>query len=178
MYAKAVKINAVPRITADANYLLGESQYRNGQYDQAERSLNKMLLSSYSKTSPYAADARYTFGYILMKKKRYDEALEIFEELNKMLENGSSEKNSAMRCDVWGRLGDCQYVQSHFKEAIGMYDKVINAGGKDADYATYQKALACGAQGKNEEKLTYLKKLIILSADQVYNRHRRCLKNT
>lgn len=156
MYAKAVKINAVPRITADANYLLGESQYRNGQYDQAERSLNKMLLSSYSKTSPYAADARYTFGYILMKKKRYDEALEIFEELNKMLENGSGEKNSAMRCDVWGRLGDCQYVQSHFKEAIGMYDKVINAGGKDADYATYQKALACGAQGKNEEKLTYL----------------------
>lgn len=156
MYAKAVKINAVPRITADANYLLGEAQYRNGQLEQAERSLNKLLLSSYSKTSPYAADARYTFGYIQMKKKRYDEARETFSELDKMLENGSGEKNTAMRCDVWNRLGDCEYVQSHFKEAIRLYDKVINATGKDADHATYQKALAYGALGDNNQKITNL----------------------
>jgi tetratricopeptide (TPR) repeat protein len=158
LYAKAVQINAVPRITADANYLLGEAQYRNGQLDLAERSLNKMLLSSYSKTSPYASDARYTFGYIQMKKRRYDEAQETFVELDKMLEqsNVQTAKNSSMRCDVWNRLGDCLYVQSRFKESIGMYDKVIEAQGKDADYATYQKALAYGAQGKNSEKLTYL----------------------
>jgi tetratricopeptide (TPR) repeat protein len=158
LYAKAVQINAVPRITADANYLLGEAQYRNGQLDLAERSLNKMLLSSYSKTSPYASDARYTFGYIQMKKRRYDEAQETFVELDKMLEqsNVQTAKNSSMRCDVWNRLGDCLYVQSRFKESITMYDKVIDAKGKDADYATYQKALAYGAQGKNSEKLTYL----------------------
>ena len=156
LFAKAVKINAVPRVTADANYLLGEAQYRNGQLAQAERSLNKLLLSSYSKTSPYAADARYTFGYIQMKQKKYDEAQETFAELDKILERGSGEKNNAMHCDVWNRMGDCEYVQSHFKEAIRMYDKVIDARGKDADYATYQKALAYGAQGENSKKLTYL----------------------
>ncbi len=162
LYAKAVQINAVPRITADANYLLGESQYRNGNLDQAERSLNKLLLSSYSKTSPYALDARYTFGYILMKQKKYDEAQETFTELDRMLDqqlnqsSSQANKQSAMRCDIWNRLGDCLYVQSRFKEAIGMYTKVIDAKGKDADYATYQKALAYGAQGKNSEKLTYL----------------------
>ncbi len=156
MYAKAAKINAVPRITADANYLLGEDHYRNGNYKESERCLNKLLLSSYSKTSPYAADARYTYGYLQMRQQRYDEAQETFAELDKMLSRASSNKDRTMRCDVWNRLGDCLYVQSLFDKSITYYDKVISAEGKDADYATYQKALACGAQGKNSEKLTNL----------------------
>ncbi|MBR1765939.1 MAG: tetratricopeptide repeat protein [Bacteroidales bacterium] len=164
MYAKAVSINAVPRITADANYLLGEAQYRKGQYDQAERSMNKLLLSSFSKTSPYANDARYTYGYLLMRKKEYAEAYETFSELETRLRGASSasaggrDKEQQMSFDVWNRMGDCLYVQSRFSDAIAMYDKVIagKPAAKDADYATYQKALAYGAMGRNSEKLTYL----------------------
>ena len=156
LYAKAVKINAVPRITADANYLVGEAQYRAGDLEKAEKSLEKLLLSSFSRTSPYAADARYTYGYLRMRQKRYDEAQETFGELARMLVGKDGAKEKTMREDVWNRMGDCQYVQSHFGEAITMYDKVIAAKGKDADYATYQKALAYGAQGKNSEKLTNL----------------------
>ncbi|MBR1549981.1 MAG: tetratricopeptide repeat protein [Bacteroidales bacterium] len=161
MYAKAVKINAVPRITADANYLLGEEQYRAGQYEQAEKSMNKLLLSSYSKTSPYANDARYTYGYLQMRKKRYSEAYETFSELDSRMQmpagtaDGAS-KQKQMKNDVWNRMGDCLYVQSRFADAIKMYNKVIDAQGRDADYATYQKALSYGALGKNSEKLTYL----------------------
>ena len=156
LYAKAVKINAVPRITADANYLLGEAQYRKHDYKQAEKSLNKLLLSSYSKTSPYAADARYTYGYLLMHRKKYSEAQETFAELDKMLANGRTEKEVLMRNDTWNRLGDCLYAQSKFEPSIAQYTKVINAKAQDADYATYQKALAYGALGRNSEKLTFL----------------------
>ena len=161
MYAKAVKINAVPRITADANYLLGEEQYRAKQYEQAEKSLNKLLLSSYSKTSPYANDARYTYGYLLMRKKLYADAYETFSELDSRMQTPATtttgvKKQNQMKSDVWNRMGDCLYVQSRFSDAIKMYNKVIDAKGKDADYATYQKALAYGALGKNSDKLTYL----------------------
>ena len=156
MYEKAVRINAVPRITADANYLVGELQYRDGDIKAAERSLNKFLLSSYAGSSPYANDARYTYAYILLKQKRYDEAREAFTVLAARLQDGTSAKERAMRNDVHNRLGDCLYVQSLFPESIEEYDKVIAAGARDADYATYQKALAYGAQGKNSEKLTYL----------------------
>lgn len=156
LYAKAVQINAVPKITADANYLLGEYQYSIGQYDKANTSINKLLLSSYSKSSVYADDARYTYGYLLMRGQRYDEAQGVFEELVTRLTGAKDKKRVTMRNDVWNRLGDCHYVQSRFPESIEEYDKVIAARGKDADYATYQKALAYGAQGKNSEKLTYL----------------------
>ncbi|MGX8713323.1 MAG: tetratricopeptide repeat protein [bacterium] len=155
-YAKAVRINAVPRITADAAYLLGESRYLAHDYEQAEMNINRLLLSSFSHTSPYAVDARYTYAYLLMHGKRYDEALETLTELDGLLAYGTSDKEVAMRNDVHNRLGDCLYVKSRFPEAIAQYNKVIAADDRDADYATYQKALAYGAQGKNSEKLTYL----------------------
>ncbi|MBR6844444.1 MAG: tetratricopeptide repeat protein [Bacteroidales bacterium] len=156
MYAKAVKVNASPRITADANYLLGESQYAAEQYANAEKNIYRFLMSSYSRSSAYANNARYTYGYLLMRKKHYDEAQEFFSELSTRLKDATDRNDVMMQRDVWNRLGDCLYVQSKFEESIGQYSKVIDANGKDADYATYQKALAYGAQGKNSEKLTYL----------------------
>ncbi len=156
MYEKAVKVNAVPRITADANYLVGEWQYRNGQISAAEKSLNKLLLSSYGSTSAYANQARYTYAYVLMRQKRYDEALETLGELDKRIAKAEDKTSVMMRNDIHNRMGDCLYVNSRFAESIVQYDKVIDAKGKDADYATYQKALAYGAQGKNSDKLTYL----------------------
>ena len=155
LYEKAIKVNAVPRVTADANYLLGEWQYRNGQSREAERSINKLLLSSYANTSPYADEARYTMGYLLMKKRQYADAYETFSDLSARL-TGADRKSVAMRNDVYNRMGDCLYVQSRFAECIPMYDHVIKSNGRDADYATYQKALAFGAQGKNSDKLTNL----------------------
>ena len=156
MYSKAVQINAQPKVTADANYLLGEYQYSVGQLDKAENSLNRMLLSSYKNSSAYANQARYTYGYLLMRRARYYEAQAVFEELDRRLTGCSEKQEVMMQRDVWNRLGDCLYVQSLFPESIVQYDKVIAARGKDADYATYQKALAFGAQGKNSDKLTYL----------------------
>ncbi len=156
LYEKAVKINAVPRITADANYLLGEWQYRQGQTSAAEKSLNKLLLSSFANSSPYALPARYTYAYLLMRQKRYDEAYDAFSELDSRIAQPKDKQQRMMKDDAHNRLGDCLYVQSRFAESIVQYDKVIAANGRDADYATYQKALAYGAQGKNSEKLTYL----------------------
>lgn len=165
LFEKAVKINAVPRITADANYLLGEELYRNGRTAEAERCLNRFLLSSYAKSSPYAVDARYTYAYIQMKKKHYGDAFETFTELNGLLRGATDSKRVAMRNDVHNRMGDCYYVQSRFPEAITQYDKVIAAKGRDADYATFQKALSYGAQGMNSEKLTYLNYIFEKFAD-------------
>ena len=153
---KAIKVNAMPKITAESNYLLGEERYREGQLKVAETCLNKFLLSSYAGSSAYADVARHTYAYILMRQKRYDEALETLTDLDRRLVGSKEDSKKTMAADVHCRMGDCLYVQSKFAEAIGQYDKVINAKAKDADYATYQKALCYGAQGKNSEKLANL----------------------
>ncbi len=156
LYEKAVKVNALPRMTADANYLLGEANYRAGNKTEALRHIDRFMLSSFKNTSPYANDARYTYAYLQMGQKHYADAYETFSELATRLASPTDKKETAMLNDAYNRMGDCLYVQSRFAESITYYDKVIKGNGRDADYATYQKALAYGAQGHNSEKLTYL----------------------
>ena len=152
-FKKAVRLNVDPKITADANYLLGESSYRVGDYATAQRSLDRFLLSSNAKKSSYYAQGLYTQGYLYMKNQHYGEAEDCFK---KYVECQSTKLDNHQAYDVFNRLGDCRYVQSAFSESIPYYDRVINAKDKDADYATYQKAMAYGAMGRVSDKLNNL----------------------
>lgn len=152
-FDKGVKINAVPRMTADASYLSGEASYRLGRFTAADKSITRFINSSYSRSSAYAVPARYTYGYLKMKQKRYDEAQDAFEQVVAL--SGSGTDRSIVD-DANNRLGDCHYIGSRYDDAIRYYSKVIDGKGRDADYATYQKAMSFGAQGRNSEKLTYL----------------------
>lgn len=153
LFAKAIKLNVVPKVTTDAQYLYAESQYRMGSYPSARKAIGKFLLSSNATTSSYYPQALYTAGYLYMKDENYDDAQECFE---KYLTTSAGWNRDHQTYDVYNRLGDCRYVNRNFAGSIDYYDKVIDAKDKDADYATYQKAMAYGAIGKNPEKLTYL----------------------
>ncbi|MBO4588143.1 MAG: tetratricopeptide repeat protein [Bacteroidales bacterium] len=151
-FEKAMKINAVKEVTSDACYLYGEAQYRIGNTSNADRAIDRFLLSTPAKKSSYYPQALYTYGYICMKQKRYDDALGYFNDFC-----GQRSKVTPQQLgDVHNRMGDCAYVSTHYSEAIGYYDRVINADVNGADYATYQKALCQGAMGKREEKLATL----------------------
>ena len=152
-FEKAMKINAVREVTADACYLYGESQYRLGDVSKADKAIDRFLLSTPAKKSSYYPQALYTYGYICMKQKRYDDASGYFGDFGKV---AKSDDLRLQKGDAYNRMGDCAYIQSHFAEAIGYYDKVINADAVGADYATYQKALCQGAMGKRTDKLSTL----------------------
>ncbi len=153
LFDTAVSVNATPSITTDALYLSAESQYRLANYSRSQKLLDRFFTASSRKSSAYYPQALYTAGYVYMRRKRYNDAEEKFGEFLK-LANSNTEQKQIL--DAYNRMGDCQYVKKNFDGAIGYYDRVINAQGQDADYATYQKALCYGAQGKNVEKLNCL----------------------
>ena len=153
LFAKAIKLNVVPKVTTDAQYLYAEAQYRMGSYPSARKAIERFLLSSSATLSSYYPQGLYTAGYLYMKDENYDDAQECFE---KYLTTSAGWQRDHQTYDVYNRLGDCRYVSRNFAGSIDYYDKVIEANDKDADYATYQKAMAYGAIGKNPEKLTYL----------------------
>ena len=152
-FAKGVKINADKQTTANACYLYGEAQYRAGELMTAERSIDRFLLSTTAKSSPYYQQALYTYGYICMKQKRYDDAIGYFGDFVKA---AKGENYNRQKSDANCRMGDCAYVSTKYAEAIGHYDKVIDGEGVEADYATYQKALCYGAMGNRAQKLSTL----------------------
>jgi len=152
-FDSAVSVNATPSITTDALYLSAEAQYRLANFGRSQKLLDRFFTASSRKSSAYYPQALYTAGYVNMRNKRYDRAQEKFSEFLAMPSDAIERKQ---QLDAFNRMGDCLYVAKNFDGAIGYYDRVINAKGQDADYATYQKALCYGAQGKNVEKLNSL----------------------
>ena len=152
-FDSAVSVNATPSITTDALYLSAESQYRLANYGRSQKQLDRFFTATSRKSSVYYPQALYTAGYVYMRRKRYDLAEEKFSEFLNLTKEGGDRKQTL---DAYNRMGDCLYVKKNFDGAIGYYNRVINAQGQDADYATYQKALCYGAQGKNVEKLNSL----------------------
>lgn len=151
-FDSAVSVNATPAITTDALYLSAESQYRLANYAKSQKLLNRFFTATSRKSSVYYPQALYTAGYVYMRNKNYSLAEEKFAEF--LQQSAAADRKQTL--DAYNRMGDCLYVRKNFDGAISFYDKVITAGGQDADYATYQKALCYGAQGKQVEKLNSL----------------------
>ena len=155
-FSKAAKINALPKYTTDAYYLLAESRYRMGEFEAAGKTLDRFMVSSNATTSPYYRQALYTHGYLSMKRNNIADAADDFK-IFLRLADASIDKHQIN--DVNNRLGDCSYLDSKYADAIKYYDRVIEANDADADYATYQKALSYGAMGRYNDKLTYLNQI-------------------
>lgn len=152
-FVNAVKVNADVQKTADALYLNGEAQYRLDNFKSAKTALDKFFKNSKSRTSPYYRQALYTSGYLCIRNEQYANGADAF---SRFISMKSPAVEDQQLCDAYNRLADCQYGQKNFEAAITSYNYSISHNGKDADYATYQKALCYGAIGKNEDKLTYL----------------------
>lgn len=152
-FVKAAKVNADVQKTADALYLNGEVQYRLDNFKSAKTALDKFFKNTKARTSPYYRQALYTSGYLCMRNEQYANGADAFAHF---INSNASKVEPQQLCDAYNRLADCQYGQKDFENAITNYNYTINHHGKDADYATYQKALCYGAIGKNEDKLTYL----------------------
>ncbi|MFY0254495.1 tetratricopeptide repeat protein [Chitinophaga sp. 30R24] len=102
-----------------------------------------------------AQTASYNLGYSLLKQDRYSEALPYFENAQKS--GGPNAERIATDAAI--RSADCYYMLRQFPKALTLYDRIINNNEPGADYATYQKAVILGLQGKQNDKLALLKQL-------------------
>ncbi len=157
MFTKAIKINALQGLTAQAYYLRGESKYQLKNYEGARNDLEKFFVLDSDKQTPYYNQAAYTLGYAQLKLKEHKNSIHSF--TNYVL-NASPERDKRWIDDVNNRIADNYFVQKSFPDAIAFYDRVIKAQGIDADYALYQKGLAYGALCLYQNKIDCLNLLI------------------
>ncbi|MET6998321.1 tetratricopeptide repeat protein [Chitinophaga defluvii] len=118
-------------------------------------------LTAYLNTNPpssgeaNAQTASYNLGYSLLKKEKYTEALQHFE----AAQRASGPNAQRITNDAVLRSADCYYMLRDFPKAIALYDRIIANNEPGSDYATYQKSIVLGIQGKHGEKLNLLKQL-------------------
>ena len=154
-FDKALKYPGKPDIYTKSLFWKAESLYRLNRFPQAEVWYKKFLKRKTAADTYLYPVALYNLGYTAFNQKKYDEAINYF---NSYLKRNDISDN--MADDATLRIADSYYIMKDYEKAIGYYNKVINKGGQDSDYALYQKASCYGAQGNFNQKINTLSSLI------------------
>ena len=156
LFDKSLKYEKYNRsIRARAIYWRGEAWYRLAHYDKAKADYElfmgipgSMLLSEYNLV-------RYNLGYALFNLKDYSNSLNHF----KTFESGVTNVRPEVLADAKNRIADCYYIATNYPMAISYYDKVIEYGNLDADYAMFQKGFSLGLINDGKGKADVLASL-------------------
>lgn len=160
-----------PVYESAANFWKGELSYHLHHYEDvitySKNFLNKKShIAAVEKISPLATaqHAYLNMGYAAMELQDYIDAQSYFNDAQNSAKEGDNYSSSVAALQE----ADAVFMQKNYSKAIGLYDKIIAAGGADKDYATYQKSILLGLQGKNNEKINLLLTLTKGNPPSVY----------
>ncbi|MEN8157453.1 MAG: tetratricopeptide repeat protein [Bacteroidota bacterium] len=145
-----------PVIASRTYFWLGEAAYRTGDKRTAGIYFNQFLKDGQSHLQEEYAMCHYSMGYLHFDDKDYNASLDWFRKYLEM-ESGKSSANIADACN---RMADCYFMQKNYARAIEYYDRSIESGRADVDYAMFQKAFTLGLLDRTLEKVEVLNQLI------------------
>ncbi|MBY0478519.1 MAG: tetratricopeptide repeat protein [Chitinophagaceae bacterium] len=145
-------------VLALTNYWKGEIAYRNDRLDDAIRYYDLFLQSGNPGMGEATVkEANYNLGYCYLRKESFIVAQGFFQKAV-----GRVALNSApVDQDAYIRLADCYYMQKNYRQALSMYQQVLDYSWISADYALYQKAMLTGINNSKTkiEQLSTLQRL-------------------
>lgn len=136
----------------------GEIAYRNGRIDDAVNYYTKFIQSGSSGSGEATPkEANYNLGYCYLRKENFNLALGFFQKVvNKVVLS-----SPPVDQDAYIRQADCYFMQRNYKQAVAMYQQVLDYSWRNADYALYQKAMINGITNSKAkiEQLNTLQRL-------------------
>ncbi len=150
-FDKSLKEPRDAGFTARATFWKAESDYQLSNFNEAVVGFRQFQQLPQNQSTPEAKNSSYNLAYTHFKMKNYGEAITAFQ---RFLSQPGIDK--ARQKDANLRLGDSFFVSSQYWPAMEAYNKVIAAGGTDADYAAFQKAISYGFVDRTETKLSEL----------------------
>jgi len=132
----------------DANFRLGKSELAVPDYKKFQSVQGAARLKEYPISN-------YNIGYNYFNKEQYELAIPWFLRYFE----GKTDAGSPLYTDAYNRLGDCNFADSRYSEAIENYQKAYAAGSLDSDYSLFQKAFCHGLMNENNLKINELDKL-------------------
>ena len=151
---EAQKIGVSPKYNALCLFWLGEISYHQGDCDKAIEYYNNYLKRAPKSEREYKM-ALYNLGYAhfsLDDMAKSQKAFEGFVWLYKTADR--------YRADAFNRLGDSQYSQRKYADAVKSYEGAVALGTVEQDYAKYQRAISLGLAGKTTAKIGALRQMV------------------
>jgi TolA-binding protein len=156
MFDKSLRYEKYNRsIRARAVYWRGEAWYRLGNYEKAKADYELFMGIQGSIVPDEYKLVRYNLGNTLYNMKDYANALSHL----KAFEEGTKDIRPEVLADARNRIADCYYIATNYPVAISYYNKVIDYGNIDADYALFQKGFSLGLMNDGKGKVDILTSL-------------------
>jgi len=143
-------------IRAQAIFWEGEAYFRLNQYEKAITTQSEFQLLQGAFSLPEYNLANYTIGYSNFKLTNYPAAISAF---RKFVQERNLTRE--LRNDAYLRIADSYFITKDYNAGIDFYDRAIALESRDADYATFQKAVAQGVTGNFNNKVATLEALIV-----------------
>lgn len=143
-------------ISAQGHYWKAEALYQLGEFQQAIDEYNQFLLTPGSFQLEEYNLAHYNLGYSHFKLKQFTEAIPWYRKYSNLVVNDTTQVLS----DVFNRIGDCYFMNKTYWMAIDYYDKAIQVGKLDRDYALFQRGFSLGLLARPEKKIETLQQLV------------------
>ncbi|MFW5644624.1 MAG: tetratricopeptide repeat protein [Bacteroidota bacterium] len=157
VFDKALKFSKYdPVIHARTLYWLAETYVRENDTETAEAYYESFLDLPSGFQTPEYKKVNYSMGYLEFERENYSKAERWFREFI----NLEPEKSSVYVADAYNRLGDCRFISSKYWQAIEYYDKVVEIGKANVDYAIFQRAFSLGLVDRPQGKIETMQELI------------------
>ena len=140
------------KFTARATYWKAECDFQLSNFDESLIGYKQYLQLPSATETPEYKNSSYNLAYNYFQLKSYNEAVPHFTTYV-----SSTNSEGARKMDAYLRLGDCNFVNSKYWPAMENYDKAIELGSPDKDYAQFQKAISYGFVDRTSQKLEVLK---------------------
>ena len=150
-----------PVIASRTYFWLGEAAYRTADDRTARMFYGEFMKNDLAHQQEEYALCHYSMAYLEFDQENYTEALDWFGKYLRM-ESGKSLANVSDACN---RMADCHFVSTRYQEAIEYYDRCIESGKADVDYAMFQKGFTLGLLDRTLEKVDVLNQLITQQAE-------------
>jgi len=150
-------------LEAAAHFWKGDIAYDAGRYEAALTSLRQFVVRApgnerrvrYISEQATLPHAYLNLGYAAMETGDYAAARDYFS--RSRMGDGLG---AGLALNATLREADAAFMQKNFREASGLYDRVIDANVPESDFARIQKAIIAGLQGRPSEKAGLLQQVI------------------
>ena len=142
---------------AEAYYIMGDCNYRLGNYAQAENQLNQSIhlgedtQEGRLKNKAYAV---YSLGYAQFKQQKYNNAIAAFQRVLVM-----NDASQAMKADSYNRIGDSYLNMRNYAEADANYTSAKETDRSLGDYSMLQQAYIEGLRGNYDKKIQIINQM-------------------
>ena len=163
MFNKSLKEPRDTTFTARATYWKAESGFQLNNFEEALIGYKQFMQLPSASQTPEWENSTYNLAYNEFKLKKYPEAITHFKGY---LENTTS--NGARVKDAYVRLGDSYFVTSQYWPAMENYNKALELGTPDKDYASFQKAISYGFVDRTPQKIEGLQDFVNQFTNSIY----------